>query len=209
MFDSLDASLPLITVVVLAMSNFLKAHWLLIILVIVLIAVVIKAYSMTYNGQHLLAELQFRIPAVKNLIIKSAAANMSRTLSTLLSAGVPLVEAVDIVANTMNNVIIKEALLEAKDQIMVGVPLSQPIEECRIFPPMVHHMMKVGEEAGTTEEMLEKLADYYDEEVEAAVQALMAALEPMIIIILAVIVGILVGAVIAPMVSMYDALDNL
>ena len=89
------------------------------------------------------------------------------------------------------------------------MPLSQPVRTCGLFPPMVYHMMRIGEEAGSTEEMLNKLADYYEEEVEMAVQSLMAAMEPMIIIVLAGIVGFLIAAVMAPMVTMYSALDNL
>ena len=103
----------------------------------------------------------------------------------------------------------KEALKDALEQLLVGVPLSQPLQTCGLFPPMVYHMVRIGEEAGSTEEMLNRLADYYEEEVEMAVQSLMAAMEPMIIIILAGIVGILLAAVMLPMVNMYAALDNL
>ena len=134
---------------------------------------------------------------------------MARTLSTLLAAGVPLVEAVDIVAETMSNIWFKEALKEATEQLIIGVPLSQPLQTSGLFPPMVYHMIHIGEEAGSTEEMLNKLADYYEEEVEMAVQSLMAAMEPMIIVVLACIVGVLIAAVMAPMVEMYSALDNL
>ena len=111
--------------------------------------------------------------------------------------------------SAMTNIWFKEALKDALEQIMVGVPLSQPVQTCGLFPPMVYHMMRIGEEAGSTEEMLNKLADYYEEEVEMAVQSLMAAMEPMIIIVLACIVGVLIAAVMAPMVTMYSALDNL
>lgn len=209
MFETLDTSLPAITVAVLALSQFLKNNWVLIFLIILMAFLIIKAYLSTDNGKHVWAEIQFRIPVVRNLVVKSASAHMARTIGTLISTGIPLVEAVDIVANTMDNVLIKEALIEAKDAIMSGVPLSEPLRESGIFPPMVHHMMKIGEEAGTTEEMLVKLADYYDEEVELAVQSLMAAIEPLIIVILALIVGVLVLSVILPMMSMYDALNSL
>ena len=109
----------------------------------------------------------------------------------------------------MQNVLFKHALQQAKEDIIAGVPLSVPLEQCGLFPPMVYHMIRIGEESGAIEEMLEKLADYYDEEVEMATQSLMAAMEPMIIIVLAVVVGGLVGAVMAPMMSMYQGLDNL
>lgn len=209
MFETLEAELPTITVVVLSASNYVQQNWFGIIITVVLAVLILKAYSVTDSGQHLLAEIQFRIPIIKNLVVKSAAANMSRTLGTLLAAGIPLVEAVDIVANTMNNVLVKEALFDAKDQIMMGVPLSEPIKESGIFPTMVHHMMKIGEEAGNTEEMLEKLAQYYDEEVELAVQSLMAAMEPLVIVVLALVVGVLVLSVILPMMSLYDTLNSL
>lgn len=207
MFETLDAQLPAITKIVLMASAALQSNWFVILAILVVAFIVIKTYLTTDSGKHIWAEIQFHIPIVKNLVVKTASANMARTLSTLVSAGIPLVEAVDIVAHTMENVLIEEALLEAKEQLTIGVPLSEPLKESGIFPTMVHHMVKIGEEAGTTEEMLNKLADYYDEEVELAVQSLMAAMEPLIIVILAGVVGVLVMSVILPMLSMYDTLN--
>ena len=132
---------------------------------------------------------------------------MARTLSTMIAAGVPLVDAVGIVANTMSNIWYKEALLDARDQIMMGVPLSQPLETCGLFPPMVYHMTRIGEESGNTEDMLNKLADYYDEEVEMAVQSLMAVMEPAIIVVMALVVGVMIFSVLTPMMDMYNAID--
>ena len=182
MFEQLDAELPGITLAVIALSNFIKDNWFIIIPVVIAIVFAIKTYAKTNSGKHVFGKLQLKIPAIKNLVVKSACAQMARTLSTLLTAGVPLIEAVDIVADTMTNIWFKETL----EQIMVGVPLSQPLQTSGLFPPMVYHMLRIGEEAGSTEEMLNKLADYYEEEVEMAVQSLMAA-----------------------MVNMYAALDNL
>ena len=209
MFEQLDAELPGITLAVIALSNFIKNNWFIIVPVVIAIVFAIKTYAKTNSGKHVFGKLQLKIPAIKNLVVKSACSQMSRTLSTLLTAGVPLIEAVDIVADTMTNIWFKEALKAALEQIMIGVPLSQPLQTCGLFPPMVFHMIRIGEEAGSTEEMLNKLADYYEEEVEMAVQSLMAAMEPMIIIVLPGIVGILITAVMAPMVNMYAALDNL
>lgn len=209
MFEQLDAELPGITLAVIALSNFIKDNWFIIIPVVIAIVFAIKTYAKTNSGKHVFGKLQLKIPAIKNLVVKSACAQMARTLSTLLTAGVPLIEAVDIVADTMTNIWFKETLKDALEQIMVGVPLSQPLQTSGLFPPMVYHMLRIGEEAGSTEEMLNKLADYYEEEVEMAVQSLMAAMEPMIIIVLAGVVGILIAAVMAPMVNMYAALDNL
>lgn len=209
MFEQLGAELPGITLAVIAMSDFVKNYWFIIIPVVVGVVFLFKAYAKTYSGKHLFGKLQLKIPAVKNLVVKNASAMMARTLSTLLTAGVPLNEAVAIVSDTMTNIWFKEALKDATEQIMVGVPLSQPLQNCGLFPPMVYYMVRIGEEAGSTEEMLNKLADYYEEEVEMAVQSLMAAMEPMIIIVLAVVVGGLIAAVMAPMMTMYEALDNL
>lgn len=209
MFGELGVDLPAITKAVIALSTFIQHFWFIIIPIIIALVAVIKAYGQTDSGKHVFGGLQLKIPAIKNLVVKSACSQMARTLSTLLVAGVPLTEAVDIVADTMPNIWFKEALKDALGQIVIGVPLSQPLQTCGLFPPMVYHMIHIGEEAGSTEEMLNKLADYYEEEVEMAVQSLMAAMEPMIIIVLAGIVGILIAAVMAPMVTMYSALDNL
>lgn len=209
MFEQLDTELPGITLAVVAMSDFIQAYWYILVPVIIAIVFAVKTFAGTYMGKHVFGKLQLKIPAIKNLVVKSASALMARTLSTLLSAGVPLIEAVDIVSDTMTNIWFKEALKDAVQEIMVGAPLSQPLRSSGLFPPMVYHMIRIGEEAGSTEEMLDKLADYYEEEVELAVQSLMAAMEPAIIIVLAGIVGLLIGAVLAPMVTMYSALDNL
>lgn len=209
MFEELGTELPGITRAVVAMSDFIKNYWYILFPAIFIIAFVIRTWAKTNSGKHVVGKLALKIPAIKNLVVKSASSQMARTLSTLLTAGVPLVEAVDIVADTMGNIWFKEALKSAVEQIMIGVPMSQPLQSCGLFPPMVYHMVRIGEEAGSTEEMLNRLADYYEEEVEMAVQSLMAAMEPAIIIVLACIVGVLIGAVMAPMVTMYAALDNL
>ena len=209
MFDDLGTDLPAITKAVVAMSNFLMNFWFIIIPVVIGIVIGLKSYLSTPGGQRVKSTLALKIKMTRNLTTKSACSQLARTLATLLSAGVPLVEAVDIAGNTMQNVLFHDAVMYAKDEVIKGVPLSQPLEESGLFPPMMYHMVRIGEEAGNTEEMLTKLADYYDEEVEIAVQSLMAAMEPMIIIVLAAIVGVLIGAVMSPMLSMYQALDNL
>ena len=115
----------------------------------------------------------------------------------------------DIVSNVMTNIYFKEALEDAREEITIGMPLSRPLQESGLFPPMVYQMIRIGEESGNTEAMLDKLADYYDEEVEMEVQSLMAAMEPIIIVVLAVVVGGLIAACMMPMMSMYEALDNM
>lgn len=209
MFADLGTDLPAITKMYVAMSNGLRNYWYIIVPVCIGIGMGIASFARTDAGKHFFGMLALKIPVFSNLTTKSASSMTARTLSTLLGAGVPLIEAVDIVSGVVGNVYFKEALADAKDEIVVGMPLSRPLEECGLFPPMVYHMVRIGEEAGNTEEMLDKLADYYDEEVEMAVQSLMAAMEPMIIIVLAVVVGGLIAACMAPMLTMYQALDTL
>lgn len=206
MFNDLGTELPTITKIMVAASDFLKAYWYMVLAAVVAVIVLLKMYSKTNSGKHVFGKMALLIPAMKNLKQKEASSMMARTLSTLMAAGVPLTEAVGIVSNTMQNIWYKEALLDVKDQITLGVPLSQPLETCGLFPPMVYHMTRIGEESGNTEDMLTKLADYYDEEVEMAVQSLMAVMEPMIIIVMAVIVGVMVFAILSPMMSLYDSI---
>jgi type IV pilus assembly protein PilC len=209
MFVDLGTELPAITKFYVALSDGLINYWFIVIPVIAAVIAGIIAFSKTDLGKHFFGMVALKIPILKNMTVKSAAAQMARTLGTLLGSGVSLVEATNIVSGIMGNVYFKEALKDAADQVSIGMPLSRPLEECGLFPPMVYHMLRIGEESGNTEEMLDKLADYYDEEVEMAVQSLMAAMEPMIIVVLAVVVGGLVAACMAPMLTMYQALDTI
>ncbi|MBR1930738.1 MAG: type II secretion system F family protein [Lachnospiraceae bacterium] len=208
MFEDLGTELPGITKLYVAMSDALINYWFIIAPVVAGIVFAILAYSKTDSGKHFFGKLALKVPILSNMTIKSASSLTARTLSTLLGSGVPLIEAVDIVSGVVGNVYFKEALKAAKEEITIGMPLSRPLEECGLFPPMVYHMIRIGEEAGNTEEMLDKLADYYDEEVEMAVASMMAAMEPMIIVVLAVVVGGLVAACMAPMLTMYQALES-
>jgi type IV pilus assembly protein PilC len=209
MFVDLGTELPTITKFYVAISDVIINYWFLIIPVIAAVVVGIILFSRTLPGQHFFGMLALKIPILKNLTVKSASAMMARTLGTLLGSGLSMVEATNIVSGIMGNIYFKEALKDAADQVSIGMPLSRPLEDCGFFPPMVCHMLRIGEESGNTEEMLDKLADYYDEEVEMAVQSLTAAMEPMIIMVLAVVVGGLVAACMAPMLTMYTALDTI
>lgn len=206
MFNGMDIEMPAITRSVLNTSNFIQKWWYLILGGIVGIVIGGILFNRTDKGKHITSRIGLRIPIFGKLTIKSVSASFTRTLSTLLAAGISLIEAIDITARTFDNVIVKNALLEAKEEVAKGVPLSAPIKKAGFFPPMVYHMAKIGEETGNIEEMLEKVADYYDEEVEAASQAFMAVIEPLIIIILAIVVGGLVMAIMQPMLSMYSGI---
>jgi type IV pilus assembly protein PilC len=209
MFADLGTELPAITKFYVALSNGLINYWFIVIPIFAAMIFGVVTFSKTDPGKYFFGKLALRIPVLKNMTVKSASAQMARTLGTLLGSGVSLVEATNIVSGIMGNVYFRDALKNAADEVSIGMPLSRPLEECGLFPPMVYHMLRIGEESGNTEEMLDKLADYYDEEVEMAVQSLMAAMEPMIIVVLAVVVGGLIAACMAPMLTMYQALDTL
>lgn len=209
MFDQLGAKLPGITLAVIGASKFMQSYWYIVFALIAALVIGLKQFNKTDAGKRLTGKLAMKLPIVKNLSVKTACSRFARTLSTMLAAGLPLIDALDIVASTMTNIWFREALLDAKDSVSVGAPLSEPLRDAGIFPPLVHHMVGIGEETGGTEEMLGKLADYYDEEVEAATQQMMAAIEPLIIVLLAVIVGTIVLSIVLPMATMYSSLDSL
>lgn len=209
MFDQLGTELPAITKLVVSMSDFVIAKWYLIIAVAAAAIIFFKWFNSTPVGQLTLGRLQMRIPIVGDLTQKKACSNLARTMSTLFASGVSIVDSIDITSRTMDNVLYKNALIETKDAVVAGQPMSLALENTKMFPPMMYHMIRIGEESGSTDEMLEKLAEYYDQEVESATAALMAAMEPMIIIVLAGIVGFLIAAIMSPMMTMYQSLDNL
>ena len=209
MFADLDIAMPKLTLIVMAASDFVQANFIPIIVVIVLLVVGIKFFIKTKRGKAVVGYIGIKLPALANFTVKSSSSRLARTLSTLLYSGISLVDALEITAHTMDNLYFEQALLQAREEVMKGIPLAETLKSSGLFPAMVVHMVSIGENTGDMEAMLEKMADYYDEEVELATQSLVAALEPMIIVILAVIVGVLVGAVVSPMLSLYTGLDNL
>lgn len=209
MFDGYDFEMPALTLAIMHMGDFVKNHAILLVAIIVAIVIGIKSWKKTESGQEFFGTRAIKIPVFKNLNIKTYSSVFARTLSTLMQAGIPMIDAVDSVANTMTNILYKRELLKAKEEIAKGVPLSEPLKNGALFPPMVVHMMAIGEETGEIEEMLDKLADYYDEEVEVTTQTVLALLEPMIIVFMAIIVVILIAAIMGPMLSLYNGVGNM
>ena len=163
----------------------------------------------TEQGRLKIDYIKMKIPLFGKLTVKSACAQFARTMSTLMAAGISTTECLDTVSKIINNIHYKNAMQKAKEEVMKGIPLSEPLAASEVFPPMVYHMTGIGEETGNMEEMLNKLADYYDEEVEITTQSVLAAMEPLIIVFMALIVGTLVIAVLMPMRTMYDGLGSL
>lgn len=207
-FDQAGGQLPGITLAVVAISNFLIAKWPIFLGVIVALVVGIKLFMRTDNGAVFFGTIAMKAPIFGDLTVKSACARLTRTLSTLMASGIPMVSAIEIVAKIMSNRLIQVAIQDAKTEVERGVALSQPLEDSGVFPSLLIHMTRIGEETGNMEEMLEKVADYYDEEVEAATQAVTAIMEPLIIIIMAAVVVPIMLAIMAPMMSIYSMAEN-
>lgn len=209
MFADMEIEMPKITLMVIAASDFMQENWIIIVVILVAIVAGIKYFSTTATGKGVIHKLLIKMPLFGDLTVKSSSAKFARNLSTMLAAGISMPDALQIVGDTMNNVYYEECMKNARNDVMQGVPVSTPLEKSGLFPPMVYHMVRIGEETGNTEDMLDTLAGYYEEEVEMATQSLMAALEPLIIIVLAGVCGTIIGAVIAPMGAMYEGLDSL
>lgn len=203
-FSMMGEQLPLPTRIVIAVSEFMQANLIWVIGgIIAFIGLIVYAKN-TETGKQVTSRMCLKIPIVKDFSIKNASAKFSMTMSTLVMSGVPLVEALGIVANVVENRVVRKVLNESREEVMQGVPMSEPIEASEVFPQMVYHMLRIGEETGNTEAMLDKVAEYYEQEVEAATKNLTTAMEPAVIILLAVVVGGVVGAIVMPMMQIYS-----
>ncbi len=206
MFAELDTELPPITQAVVNMSDFVIAKWWLILLVVAAAIALFKAYAASPSGKFVLGGTALKIPVFGKLQTKSECARLGRTLCTLLGAGVPMMDAIEITGRSMENVHYKKAMMDAKDQVMRGMALSRPLKTCGLFPPMVVHMVSIGEETGNIETMLENVANYYEDDVQVATEQVMALMEPMIIVVMAIVVGVLIMAIMQPMLTLYESI---
>lgn len=209
MFADLDIEMPAITMFVMNSSKWMTSHWYVVLAIIVGVVVAYKLIYKTTQGRLTIDRIKMKMPLFGKLTVKTACSQFARTMSTLLMSGISTIDALETTSKIVNNIHYTNAMLKAREEVMKGVPLSEPLEASGIFPPMVYHMTGIGEETGNVEEMLEKMADYYDEEVEMTTQSVLAAMEPIIILFMALIIGTLVIAVIWPIASMYNGLDNL
>ena len=209
MFADLDVEMPALTMGVMNLSKWTASHWYVILAVVVGIAVAYRVIYNTEQGRLKIDYIKMKMPLFGKLTVKSNCAQFARTMSTLMAAGISTTACLETVSKIVTNIYYKNAMMKAREEVMKGIPLSEPLADSEVFPPMVYHMTGIGEETGNMEEMLSKLADYYDEEVEITTQSVLAAMEPLIIVFMALIVGTLVIAVIMPIATMYNGLDNL
>ncbi|NLD37052.1 MAG: type II secretion system F family protein [Desulfatiglans sp.] len=205
MFASFGSALPAPTQIVVNMSDFMKGniHW--VILGIAALAFAFKQYRNTKGGRKTTDNIALKLPIFGDLLKKTAVARFTRTLGTMLSSGVPILDSLEIVAKTAGNVVIEEIIYEVRGSIAEGQTIAEPLSENDIFPGMVIQMISVGEATGALDTMLEKIADFYDKEVDAAVDALTAMLEPLLMLFLGGAIGGLVVAMYLPIFSMAGA----
>ncbi len=198
MFTDFGQALPGPTLVVLSLSSFTRKYFLGVVIFLALIGFAIRWYYRQEGGRKNIDRLLLRLPVVGSLLQRIAVARFSRTLGTMVSSGVPILDSMDIVAKTAGNRIIEEAILQARSSISEGKTIAEPLMESTVFPPMVTQMVAVGEATGALDTMLNKIADFYDDEVDSAVEALTSLLEPMLMIFLGVVIGGMVIAMYLP-----------
>jgi type IV pilus assembly protein PilC len=208
MFADFGSALPVPTQIVVNLSNFVKSRFPLMIGVLVVMVFLFRKYYNTEKGRRVIDSLILKSPAFGPLLKKVAVSKLTRTLGTLIDSGVPILETLNIAAGTAGNKIVEEAIYNVRSSISEGRSIAQPLGESGIFPAMVVQMISVGETTGALDQMLSKIADFYDEEVETAVDALTSMIEPFMIIFLGGIVGSIIIAMYLPIFSMASAISG-
>src|SRR3954463_3912173 len=202
MFASVNMALPLPTRIVIGMSRFLQHYWWAVIAAIVGGVISLKRYYATSDGKLKVDRIMLNMPVLGDVLRKSAVSRFTRTLGTLISSGVSILEGLEITAKTSGNRVVHDAIMESRASIAGGDTISAPLRKSAVFPPMVISMINVGEQTGGLDEMLTKIADFYDDEVDQAVGGLMAMMEPLMIVFLGIVVGGMVVAMYLPIFDM-------
>jgi type IV pilus assembly protein PilC len=207
MFASVNLALPLPTRIVIGMSRFLQGYWWAVLASMLGGGFIFKRYYATAGGKLNIDRMMLRFPVLGDVIRKSAVSRFTRTLGTLISSGVSILDGLEITAKTAGNRVIHDAIMQSRSSIAGGDTIAAPLQKSEVFPPMVISMIAVGEQTGGLDEMLSKIADFYDEEVDAAVSALLSLLEPVMIVFLGVVVGGMVVAMYLPIFDMINAVQ--
>ncbi|MFT9494814.1 type II secretion system F family protein [Anaerosolibacter sp.] len=207
MFEGSGVELPLPTRILLSSSTALQKYWYIFFLLLSLVFYLLKKYLETDMGKSQFDLLKFRIPVIKGTTQKVVTSRFTRTLSTLLSSGIPLLQALEIVAKVVGNKVVADGILKAKEDVRKGIELAGPIKNMGLFPPMVDSMIRIGEESGSLDEILDRTANFYDDEVETALQRMTTLLEPLMIVIMAVAIGAIVIAMVLPMFDMINTVN--
>lgn len=207
-FQGLDIELPTLTKIVIAISRFIREKWYIASAGAIGTFVLFHQWAKTKHGRHNLDTLKLKLPIFGPLLLKVAIAKFSRSLGTLMRAGVNILGALEIVAKTAGNVIIEDAIMKTKVSIQGGESITKPLTEAGVFPPMVTRMIEVGERTGALENMLHKIAEYYEDQVDAAVSGLTSLIEPLLIVFLGVIIGTVVISMFLPLIKMIEAVSG-
>ena len=202
-FAQLNGQLPTLTQYVVTASDFLRNYWFILFPALIAAFFAIKRFKKSEQGRQIWDRIKLRIPMrIGDVVLKVTMARFSRTLSTLVAAGVDIIKALEITGQTAGNWVIESALADVRAKVHQGVPIAQPLIDNEIFPPMVSQMVKIGEETGELEKMLSKIADFYEDEVDAAVQTLTSIIEPVMMILVGMMVGVIVISMYLPMFKM-------
>jgi type IV pilus assembly protein PilC len=207
-FDEMGVDLPLPTRITLVLSDALRSFWYLFVFGFVGISVGIRYYYKTSKGKHLIDRLLLKLPVFGVIIQKAAIAKFSRTLGTLISSGIPILEGLEITAKTAGNVIVEDAVMRARSSISEGKTIAEPLQDSKVFPPMVIQMINVGEKTGAIDAMLDKIADFYEEEVDTAVGNMTQLIEPMLMMFLGAVIGFIIVAMYMPMFKLISTLSK-
>jgi type IV pilus assembly protein PilC len=207
LFSSAGLALPLPTRVVMGASRFLKGYWYIVICAAVSSWFLYKRYTAKPEGRLKVDRLLLKVPVLGDVLRKSAVSRFTRTLGTLVSSGVSILDGLEITAKTAGNRVVQDAIMESRSSIAGGDTIAQPLKKSGVFPPMVISMISVGEQTGGLDEMLTKIADFYDDEVDAAVGNLLSLLEPIMIVFLGVVVGGMVISMYLPIFDMINAVQ--
>lgn len=209
MFEGLGSALPTPTKILMAISNSMRGYWYIYLAIVIAIPMIKRAIENTPSGKLAFDKARLRFPVFGMLNKKIAVARFSRTLGTLLQSGVPIITALQIVEEVAGNVVIESAIQKVRNSIKEGATIAVPLEASGVFPPMVTNMIAVGEESGSLDDMLNKIADFYDAEVETMVKGLTALLEPLMITVMGVMVGGIVIALLLPLFKMIEVLRDM
>jgi type IV pilus assembly protein PilC len=202
-FAQLGGQLPTLTQYVVHASNFLRSYWFVVIPTLIALPFAFRKWKSTEGGRQVWDRFKLHVPMkIGDTVLKVTMARFSRTLSTLVAAGVDIIKALEITGQTSGNWVIESALAEVRAKVHEGVPIAQPLLENPVFPPMVSQMVKIGEETGELEKMLSKIADFYEDEVDAAVGSLTSIIEPVMMIGVGLMVGVIIISMYLPMFKM-------
>ena len=209
MFADLGSELPGSTKAVMALADLIMNKWWLIIIVTAAVIIGLKMFAKTEKGKTVFGTIAVKIPIIGPVNVKTQSASFARTMSTLVSSGLGISQSLEITAKAMKNILYKRALIKAKQEVEQGVNLSVPIRRAKVYPALVPNMIGIGEETGNIENMLDKVAEYFEEEAELATQSMTEMMQPLIIVVLGALVGWMVLAMYQPMINMYGDLENL